>query len=82
MAPIVRRLPYSLCRSLPKTLAPLHTFALEPTGNLNSEQAKAVVEMLVELNQAETTILLVSHDPRWRAVVDRSVELFDGKIES
>ena len=52
----------------------------EPTGNLNSEQAEAVIEMLIELNRAGSTILLVTHDPRWRRVVAREVELFDGSI--
>lgn len=52
----------------------------EPTGNLSSEQAEAVIDMLVELNRAGTTILLVTHDPRWRGVVNREVELLDGSI--
>ena len=52
----------------------------EPTGNLNSKQAEAAIEMLVELNDAGSTILLVTHDPRWRSVVGRGVELFDGSI--
>jgi putative ABC transport system ATP-binding protein len=52
----------------------------EPTGNLSSGQAEAVIEMLVELHRGGSTILLVSHDPRWRGVVGRAVELFDGGI--
>ena len=52
----------------------------EPTGNLNSAQAETVIEMLGELHASGTTILLVTHDPRWRRRVQRSVELFDGTI--
>ncbi len=52
----------------------------EPTGNLNSHQAETVIEMLMELHRAGATILLVTHDPRWKQSVQRSVELFDGTI--
>ena len=52
----------------------------EPTGNLNSTQAETVIGMLTELHTAGSTILLVTHDPRWQSTVQRSVELFDGAI--
>lgn len=52
----------------------------EPTGNLNSHQAETVIAMLTELHEAGATILLVTHDPRWKQTVQRSVELFDGTI--
>jgi len=52
----------------------------EPTGNLNSLQAETVIAMLCELHAAGATILLVTHDPRWKETVERSVELFDGTI--
>jgi len=52
----------------------------EPTGNLNSHQAETVIAMLSELHEAGATILLVTHDPRWKQTVQRSVELFDGTI--
>ena len=52
----------------------------EPTGNLNSTQAETVIDMLTELHAAGSTILLVTHDPRWQSTVQRSVELFDGTI--
>jgi len=54
----------------------------EPTGNLSSKQAEAVIEMLQELHRGGSTILLVTHDPRWASVVQRSVELFDGEVAS
>ena len=44
----------------------------EPTGNLNSTQA--------ELHASGSTILLVTHDPRWKSTVQRSVELLDGTL--
>lgn len=52
----------------------------EPTGNLNSEQAEAVIEILSELHAGGATICLVTHDPRWREVTRRTVRLFDGTI--
>jgi len=52
----------------------------EPTGNLNSEQAAVVIEMLSELHAGGATICLVSHDPRWSEVARRTVNLFDGII--
>ncbi len=52
----------------------------EPTGNLNSAQAETVIEMLAELHASGSTILLVTHDPRWQGRVQRSVELFDGAV--
>ena len=52
----------------------------EPTGNLNSTQAETVIDMLTELHASGSTILLVTHDPRWQGMVQRSVELFDGAI--
>jgi putative ABC transport system ATP-binding protein len=59
---------------------PAVLMADEPTGNLNSEQAETVIEMLQELHRGGSTILLVTHDPRWASVVERSVELFDGRL--
>ncbi len=53
----------------------------EPTGNLNSSQAEAVIEMLRELHEEGSTILLVTHDPRWLRLVSRSVHLFDGRLQ-
>ena len=62
--------------------SPSVLMADEPTGNLSSEQAEAVIEMLQELHRGGSTILLVTHDPRWASVVGRSVELFDGALVS
>jgi len=53
----------------------------EPTGSLNSDQAKAVMELLSELHAAGSTICLVSHDPRWRERAGRTLDLFDGVID-
>jgi len=61
-------------------MEPRIILADEPTGNLNSHQAETVIAMLTELHAAGATILLVTHDPRWKQTVQRSVELFDGTI--
>lgn len=52
----------------------------EPTGNLNSRQAESVIEMLTELHAGGATICLVSHDPRWRDIAHRTLEMFDGRL--
>ena len=52
----------------------------EPTGNLDSKNAEAIVELLDELNQKGTTICIVTHDPRSVENVRRHVRLHDGKI--
>ena len=52
----------------------------ELTGNLNSTQAEVVIAMLAELHASGSTILLVTHDPRWKSTVQRSVELLDGTL--
>ncbi|MEM9407070.1 MAG: ABC transporter ATP-binding protein [Acidobacteriota bacterium] len=61
---------------------PAILLADEPTGNLNSSQAEAVIGMLKELHDEGSTILLVTHDPRWLRLVSRSVRLFDGRVEA
>ena len=52
----------------------------EPTGNLDSKNGEAVMELLRELHRAGATICMVTHDPRYAAHADRSVHLFDGRI--
>jgi putative ABC transport system ATP-binding protein len=52
----------------------------EPTGNLDSTNGEAVMELLRELHQAGATICMVTHDPRYARHADRSVHLFDGKV--
>jgi putative ABC transport system ATP-binding protein len=59
---------------------PLILLADEPTGNLDSAHGEAVMELLVELNRAGTTICMVTHDPRYAAYAGRTVHLFDGRV--
>jgi len=52
----------------------------EPTGNLDSANGEAVMDLLRELHQNGTTICMVTHDPRYTKYADRTVHLFDGRI--
>ena len=52
----------------------------EPTGNLDSTNGEAVMELLRELHRGGATICMVTHDPRYAEYADRTIRLFDGKI--
>jgi len=52
----------------------------EPTGNLDSTNGEAVMELLRELHRGGATICMVTHDPRYAQHADRVVHLFDGLI--
>src|SRR5215212_7180151 len=52
----------------------------EPTGNLDSKNAQLVMNLLDTLHQQGSTIVMVTHDPRFAERADRQVALFDGKI--
>src|ERR1700704_3364202 len=52
----------------------------EPTGNLDSANGEAVMDLLRELHRAGSTICMVTHDPRYAKYADRSIQLFDGRI--
>ena len=52
----------------------------EPTGNLDSTNGEAVMELLRELHQGGATICMVTHDSRYARHAGRSVHLFDGKV--
>lgn len=52
----------------------------EPTGNLDSKNGEAVMTLLGELHQEGATICMVTHDPRFARMADRTVHLFDGRI--
>lgn len=52
----------------------------EPTGNLDSKNGDAVMDMLTELNQNGTTICMVTHDPRYATIANQQLHLLDGKI--
>ena len=59
---------------------PLILLADEPTGNLDSTNGEAVMELLRELHSQGATICMVTHDQRYAAHADRSVHLFDGRV--
>ena len=61
---------------------PLILLADEPTGNLDSKNGNAVMDLLKELHNDGATICMVTHDPRYAHVADRSVHLFDGQVVS
>ena len=52
----------------------------EPTGNLDSANGEAVMNLLSELHKEGATICMVTHDPRYAACADRNILLFDGRI--
>lgn len=55
-------------------------FADEPTGNLDSHMGDEVMQILMDLNQAEhTTVVMVTHDERLAAKTKAIIRLFDGK---
>jgi putative ABC transport system ATP-binding protein len=52
----------------------------EPTGNLDSKNGEAVMELLQELHRNGSTICMVTHDSRYAQHADREVALFDGRV--
>ncbi len=61
---------------------PLILLADEPTGNLDSKNGNAVMDLMLELHAEGATICMVTHDPRYAHMADRSVHLFDGQVVS
>ena len=54
----------------------------EPTGNLDTENGAAVMEMLREINRAGTTVVMVTHSLAHAALAQRTVKLLDGQVVS
>ena len=52
----------------------------EPTGNLDSENGEEVMKLLEELNDAGTTIIMVTHSPHDAGYAHRTINLFDGTV--
>ncbi|MBN2412941.1 ABC transporter ATP-binding protein [candidate division KSB1 bacterium] len=52
----------------------------EPTGNLDSKHGDEVMNILTELNENGTTIIMVTHSPSYAEYSNRIVHLFDGKV--
>jgi putative ABC transport system ATP-binding protein len=59
---------------------PVILLADEPTGNLDSTNGEAVMDLLRELHRGGTTICMVTHDPRFARYASRDVHLFDGRV--
>lgn len=59
---------------------PAVLLADEPTGNLDSKNGEAVMDLLSALHREGATIVMVTHDNRFASRADRTVHLFDGRI--
>ena len=59
---------------------PLLVLADEPTGNLDSTNGEAVMDLMRELHGEGATIVMVTHDPRYAHYAERSIHLFDGRV--
>jgi len=58
--------------------SPRLLLADEPTGNLDSQMARSVLELLEDINEQGTTIVMVTHDPELAARAQRNVHIVDG----
>ncbi len=54
----------------------------EPTGALDSETSKQIMDLLSEIHQTGITVLVVTHDPEVAARTQRTIRLRDGKVMS
>lgn len=61
---------------------PAIVWADEPTGNLDSETAGSIMELLIGLNDEGLTLVLVTHDPTIGGQASRKITMRDGAIES
>jgi putative ABC transport system ATP-binding protein len=61
---------------------PALLLADEPTGNLDSESGEAVVRLLTELNEAGTTIVVITHNVELAEALPRRVDILDGRIRA
>jgi putative ABC transport system ATP-binding protein len=59
--------------------SPRLLLADEPTGNLDTQMARGVMELLEEINSQGTTIVMVTHDPELAARAQRNVHIVDGQ---
>jgi putative ABC transport system ATP-binding protein len=61
---------------------PRFLLADEPTGNLDSEMAESVMQLLEEINSNGTTIIMVTHEPNLAARAQRNILVRDGRIDN
>jgi putative ABC transport system ATP-binding protein len=63
------------------SVRPRILFADEPTGNLDARTGRTIIDLILELNEAEgTTLVLVTHDPDIASRARRTIRLSDGRI--
>src|ERR1700676_4941279 len=60
--------------------SPAILLADEPTGNLDSANGEAVIDLLRDLHLGGATICMVTHDPRYSGFAQRTIQMLDGKI--
>ena len=60
--------------------SPAVLLADEPTGNLDSTNGDAVMELLHSLHRAGSTIVMVTHDARFARHAERTIHVFDGRV--
>ena len=60
--------------------SPKLLLADEPTGNLDTQMARGVMELLEDINAQGTTILMVTHDPELAIRTQRNVHIIDGQV--
>ena len=69
----------AICRALIN--APRILFADEPTGNLDSKNGTAILDLLLDLHrERQTTLVMVTHSPEIAALAERVVTLHDGRV--
>ncbi len=62
---------------------PAIVLADEPTGNLDSKSGNEIMELLLDLNKEKgVTLIIVTHDPEVAALTQRTVRLFDGRVQN
>ncbi len=59
--------------------SPSVLLADEPTGNLDSQMARSVMELMEQINDKGTTIIMVTHDPELAMRAQRNVHIIDGR---
>jgi putative ABC transport system ATP-binding protein len=60
--------------------SPAVLLADEPTGNLDSKNGDAVMELLHSLHKTGSTIVMVTHDTRFARHAERTIHVFDGRV--